>query len=73
MIHDLFEASLGTRLMHKYFYSEGVHLPCGWIDKCLDLCDFFKPKVDEYVTGNLYMNVIITHLVWPTNMLEVYK
>ena len=50
MIYDLFEASTGMRMMHNYFRIGGVavDLPYGWIDKCLDFCHYFLPKIDEY-------------------------
>lgn len=50
MIYDLFEAATGMRMMHNYFRIGGVAVdsPYGWIDKCLDFCDYFLPKVDEY-------------------------
>jgi NAD(P)H-quinone oxidoreductase subunit H len=50
MIYDLFEAATGMRMMHNYFRIGGVavDLPYGWIDKCLDFCDYFTSKVDEY-------------------------
>ena len=57
MIYDLFEAATGMRMMHNYFRIGGVavDLPYGWIDKCLDFCDYFSPKIDEYeklITNN---------------------
>jgi len=57
MIYDLFEAATGMRMMHNYFRIGGVaaDLPYGWVDKCLDFCDYFLPKVDEYerlITNN---------------------
>jgi NAD(P)H-quinone oxidoreductase subunit H len=38
------------RMMHNYFRIGGVaiDLPYGWIDKCLDFCDYFLPKINEY-------------------------
>nr|YP_009498811.1 NADH-plastoquinone oxidoreductase subunit 7 [Isoetes nuttallii]AWK92166.1 NADH-plastoquinone oxidoreductase subunit 7 [Isoetes nuttallii] len=50
MIYDLFEAATGMRMMHNYFRIGGVaaDLPYGWVDKGLDFCDYFLPKVDEY-------------------------
>nr|YP_010744332.1 NADH-plastoquinone oxidoreductase subunit 7 [Taxus wallichiana var. yunnanensis]AEX99412.1 NADH dehydrogenase subunit 7 [Taxus mairei]WET57590.1 NADH-plastoquinone oxidoreductase subunit 7 [Taxus sp. 'Yunman type']AEX99489.1 NADH dehydrogenase subunit 7 [Taxus mairei]QBK34229.1 NADH-plastoquinone oxidoreductase subunit 7 [Taxus mairei]QBK35951.1 NADH-plastoquinone oxidoreductase subunit 7 [Taxus mairei] len=50
MIYDLFEAATGMRMMHNYFRIGGVavDLPYGWIDKCLDFCYYFFPKVTEY-------------------------
>nr|YP_009668531.1 NADH-plastoquinone oxidoreductase subunit 7 [Heteroscyphus argutus]QCW59306.1 NADH-plastoquinone oxidoreductase subunit 7 [Heteroscyphus argutus] len=57
MIYDLFETATGMRMMHNYFRIGGVaaDLPYGWIDKCLDFCDYFLPKVIEYeklITNN---------------------
>jgi NAD(P)H-quinone oxidoreductase subunit H len=36
--------------MHNYFRIGGVaaHLPYGWMDKCLDFCDYFLQGVVEY-------------------------
>ena len=50
MIYDLFEAATGMRMMHNYFRIGGVavDLPYGWVDKCLDFCNYFLPKVNEY-------------------------
>ncbi|EYU43061.1 hypothetical protein MIMGU_mgv1a024733mg [Erythranthe guttata] len=50
LIYDLFEAATGMRMMHNYFRIGGVaaDLPHGWIDKCLDFCDYFLTGVDEY-------------------------
>nr|YP_010569830.1 NADH-plastoquinone oxidoreductase subunit 7 [Podocarpus sellowii]UZF97537.1 NADH-plastoquinone oxidoreductase subunit 7 [Podocarpus sellowii] len=50
MIYDLFEAATGMRMMHNYFRIGGVavDLPYGWIEKCLDFCTYFLPKVAEY-------------------------
>nr|AND48686.1 49 kDa subunit of NADH-plastoquinone oxidoreductase [Sphagnum contortum] len=50
MIYDLFEAATGMRMMHNFFRIGGVavDLPYGWVDKCLDFCDYFLPKIDEY-------------------------
>uniref|UniRef100_A0ACD6AMB5 Uncharacterized protein n=1 Tax=Avena sativa TaxID=4498 RepID=A0ACD6AMB5_AVESA len=38
------------RMMHNYFRIGGVaaDLPYGWIDKCLDFCDYFLRGVVEY-------------------------
>jgi NAD(P)H-quinone oxidoreductase subunit H len=57
MIYDLFETATGMRMMHNYFRIGGVaaDLPYGWIDKCLDFCDYFLPKINEYeklITNN---------------------
>ena len=50
MIYDLFESATGMRMMHNYFRVGGVaaDLPYGWIEKCLDFCDYFLPKINEY-------------------------
>ena len=50
MIYDLFESATGMRMMHNYFRIGGVaaDLPYGWVDKCLDFCDYFLPKINEY-------------------------
>nr|YP_009456768.1 NADH-plastoquinone oxidoreductase subunit 7 [Ampelocalamus actinotrichus]AUL75915.1 NADH-plastoquinone oxidoreductase subunit 7 [Ampelocalamus actinotrichus]QBZ78309.1 NADH-plastoquinone oxidoreductase subunit 7 [Ampelocalamus actinotrichus] len=50
LIYDLFEAATGMRMMHNYFRIGGVaaDLPYGWVDKCLDFCDYFLRGVVEY-------------------------
>ncbi|KAL5643268.1 hypothetical protein ACJX0J_001786, partial [Zea mays] len=50
LIYDLFEAATGMRMMHNYFRIGGVaaDLPYGWMDKCLDFCDYFLQGVVEY-------------------------
>ncbi|CAH2052024.1 unnamed protein product [Thlaspi arvense] len=42
-VYDLFEAATGMRKMHNFFRIGGIaaDLPYGWIDKCLDFCDYF--------------------------------
>ncbi len=58
MIYDLFEAVSGMRFINNnYFRMGGVaaDLTYGWVSKCLDFCDYFMPKVDEYerlITNN---------------------
>nr|YP_009545170.1 NADH-plastoquinone oxidoreductase subunit 7 [Gymnomitrion concinnatum]AZB86866.1 NADH-plastoquinone oxidoreductase subunit 7 [Gymnomitrion concinnatum] len=57
MIYDLFETATGMRMMHNFFRIGGVAAdsPYGWIDKCLDFCDYFLPKINEYeklITNN---------------------
>ncbi|KAG4109511.1 hypothetical protein ERO13_1Z050466v2 [Gossypium hirsutum] len=44
LVYDLFEAATGMRMMHNYFRIGGVaaDLPYGWIDKCLDFCEYQK-------------------------------
>jgi NAD(P)H-quinone oxidoreductase subunit H len=57
-IYDLFEAVSGMRFINNnYFRMGGVaaDLTCGWVTKCLDFCDYFMPKIDEYealITNN---------------------
>nr|YP_009561575.1 NADH-plastoquinone oxidoreductase subunit 7 [Commiphora foliacea]QAT19663.1 NADH-plastoquinone oxidoreductase subunit 7 [Commiphora foliacea] len=50
LVYDLFEAATGMRMMHNYFRIGGIaaDLPHGWIDKCLDFCDYFLTGVVEY-------------------------
>lgn len=50
MIYDLFEAATGMRMMHNFFRIGGIaaDIPYGWVDKCLDFCDYFLPKINEY-------------------------
>nr|WCR30470.1 NADH-plastoquinone oxidoreductase subunit 7 [Selaginella remotifolia] len=50
MVYDLFEAVSGMRMMHNYFRVGGVaaDLTYGWADKCLDFCDYFLPRLEEY-------------------------
>ncbi len=58
MIYDLWEAATGYRMVNNNYFRIGgvaVDLPYGWIDKCIDFCDYFEPKVDEYeklITNN---------------------
>jgi NAD(P)H-quinone oxidoreductase subunit H len=58
MIYDLWEAATGYRMVNNNYFRIGgvaVDLPYGWLDKCLDFCDYFSPKVDEYeklITNN---------------------
>nr|YP_009340839.1 49 kDa subunit of NADH-plastoquinone oxidoreductase [Palmophyllum crassum]BAW34786.1 49 kDa subunit of NADH-plastoquinone oxidoreductase [Palmophyllum crassum] len=50
MIYDLFESATGMRMMHNYFRIGGVatDLPYGWVNKCLDFCNYFRLKINEY-------------------------
>jgi NAD(P)H-quinone oxidoreductase subunit H len=58
MIYDLFEAVSGMRFINNnYFRMGGVaaDLTYGWVSKCIDFCNYFLPKVDEYerlITNN---------------------
>lgn len=58
MIYDLWEAATGYRMVNNNYFRVGgvaADLPYGWVDKCLDFCEYFEPKIDEYeklVTNN---------------------
>jgi NAD(P)H-quinone oxidoreductase subunit H len=58
MILDLFEAATGYRMVNNNYFRIGgvaVDLPYGWTDKCLDLCNYLLPTLDEYeklITNN---------------------
>jgi NAD(P)H-quinone oxidoreductase subunit H len=49
MVHVVLLVKRGA-LMHNYFRIRGVatDLPYGWIDKCLDFCDYFLRGIVEY-------------------------
>ncbi len=50
MILDLFEEICGARLLYNFMWVGGVShdAPDGWIQKVLDFCDYFSPKIKEY-------------------------
>ncbi|MDJ0704539.1 MAG: NAD(P)H-quinone oxidoreductase subunit H [Leptolyngbyaceae cyanobacterium MO_188.B28] len=51
LILDLWEAATGMRLINNnYFRIGGVaaDLPYGWVDKCLDFCDYMPARLAEY-------------------------
>uniref|UniRef100_A0A7N0UY81 NADH-quinone oxidoreductase subunit D domain-containing protein n=1 Tax=Kalanchoe fedtschenkoi TaxID=63787 RepID=A0A7N0UY81_KALFE len=50
LVYDLFEAATGMRMMHNFFRIGGVaaDLPYGWIDKCVDFCNYFLTGISEY-------------------------
>src|SRR5919205_3441014 len=52
MILDLFEEVCGARLTYSYVTIGGVHddLPEGWVQRCQQFLDYFKPRVEEYHT-----------------------
>ncbi len=58
LIYDLWEAATGYRMVNNNYWRVGgvaADLPYGWVDKCVDFCDYFLPKVDEYeklITNN---------------------
>jgi NADH-quinone oxidoreductase subunit D len=47
---DLFEQVSGGRLLYSYMCIGGVmqDLPEGWVNRCLEFCDYFEPKIKEY-------------------------
>ena len=50
MILDLFEEVCGARLTYSYVTIGGVHddLPTGWVARCRQFLDYFKPRIPEY-------------------------
>ena len=52
MILDLFEEVCGARLTYSYITIGGVHddLPDGWVERCQQFLDYFKPRIPEYHT-----------------------
>jgi NAD(P)H-quinone oxidoreductase subunit H len=51
LIYDLWEAATGQRLINNNYFRVGgvcADLPYGWTDKCIDFCDYFDDRVDEY-------------------------
>src|SRR3954452_19685664 len=52
MILDLFEEVCGARLTYSYVTIGGVHddLPAGWVERCQQFLDYFKPRIAEYHT-----------------------
>ncbi len=51
-ILDLFEAVCGARLTYSYITIGGAHddLPAGWIGRCREFLNYFKPRIPEYHT-----------------------
>ena len=51
-ILDLLEEVCGARLTYSYITIGGVHddLPPGWIERCREFLNYFKPRIDEYHT-----------------------
>src|SRR5947208_5575878 len=52
MILDLFEEVCGARLTYSYLTIGGAHddLPEGWVERCQQFLDYFKPRIEEYHT-----------------------
>jgi NADH-quinone oxidoreductase subunit D len=52
MILDLFEEVCGARLTYSYLTVGGAHddLPEGWVKRCLEFLEYFKPRITEYHT-----------------------
>ena len=50
MILDMFEATCGARLTYSYITPGGVthDLPEGFVERCLEFCDYFEPKIEDY-------------------------
>lgn len=51
LILDLFEAATGYRLINNNYFRVGgvaADLPYGWVDKCMDFCDYMPDKIAEY-------------------------
>jgi NAD(P)H-quinone oxidoreductase subunit H len=51
MILDLFEAATGYRMVNNNYFRVGgvaVDLPYGWLEKCIDFCNYLPEKIDEY-------------------------
>ncbi|MBE9033535.1 NAD(P)H-quinone oxidoreductase subunit H [filamentous cyanobacterium LEGE 11480] len=51
MILDLFEAATGYRMVNNNYFRVGgvaADVPYGWIDKCIDYCNYLPEKIDEY-------------------------
>lgn len=51
LIYDLWEAATGQRLINNNYFRVGgvcADLPYGWTEKCIDFCDYFDDRVDEY-------------------------
>src|SRR5471030_279378 len=49
-ILDLFEDCCGARLTYSYLTIGGAHddLPPGWIKRCREFLEYFKPRIPEY-------------------------
>jgi NADH-quinone oxidoreductase subunit D len=49
-ILDLFEDVCGARLTYSYLTIGGAHddLPAGWVGRCRQFLDYFKPRIPEY-------------------------
>src|SRR5260370_30685563 len=52
MILDLLEEVCGARLTYSYLTIGGAHddLPDGWVKRCQEFLDYFKPRIMEYHT-----------------------
>ncbi len=51
LILDLWEAATGMRLINNNYFRVGgvaADLPYGWVDKCLDFCDYLPARLEEY-------------------------
>jgi NADH-quinone oxidoreductase subunit D len=61
MILDLFEEVCGARLTYSYLTIGGAHddLPDGWIDRCRQFLEYFKPRIDEYHSLLTYNHIFV--------------
>ena len=63
MIYDLWEAATGQRMVNNnYFRIGGVaaDLPWGWLEKCLDFCDWFDPMITSIEPRMAMMSATFT-------------
>ncbi|KAL5647012.1 hypothetical protein ACJX0J_003770 [Zea mays] len=75
-----FEAATGMRMMHNYFRIGGVaaDLPYGWMDKCLDFCDYFlqgKSHFLERVEGVGFISgeEALSGIQWDLRKIDPYE
>ncbi|KAL5644471.1 hypothetical protein ACJX0J_001084 [Zea mays] len=76
LIYDLFEAATGMRMMHNYFRIGGVaaDLPYGWMDKCLDFCDYFLVvEYQELITQNPIFFRTTSGIQWDLRKIDPYE
>ncbi|KAL1341833.1 hypothetical protein AAHE18_09G115000, partial [Arachis hypogaea] len=76
LIYDLFEAATGMRMMHNFFRIGGVaaDLPHGWIDKCLDFCDYFLTGGKEVINWGLSGPMLrASGIQWDLRKVENYE
>jgi NADH-quinone oxidoreductase subunit D len=61
MILDMFEATCGARLTYSYITPGGVthDLPEGFVERCLEFCDYFEPKIEDYNNLLSYNHIFV--------------